>query len=215
MWGMTIFVYGGQTYSASNGTWTKWNFFLFCKFFNWGSVNFTLETMAANMNKHETFPCVASFEEMNFSKSTTENNSANNLPFLKMKKRRQIYMIHKEIYHNYRIQNLQSFYHHIIWKIFCLHRPIDCFSRQKNHQNLGQRIRKLQYYNFWKFRNFVKWENCSKHLPPVQRINHLCIIDFHLFLFIGNGSGWINYSVRLNHNLMFVLIPYCPKKMWP
>ena len=117
MWGMTIFVYGGQTYSASNGTWTMWNFFLFCKFFNWGSVNFTLETMAANMNKHETFPCVASFEEMNFSKSTTENNSANNLPFLKMKKRRQIYMIHKEIYHNYRIQNLQSFYHHIIWKM--------------------------------------------------------------------------------------------------
>ena len=86
---------------------------------------------------------------------------------------------------------------------------------QKNHQNLGQRIRKLQYYNFWKFQNFVKRENCSKHLPPVQRINHLCNIDFHLFLFIGNGSGWINYSVRLNHNLMFVLIPYCPKKMWP
>ena len=36
-----------------------------------------LETMAANMNKHETFSGVISFEDMNFSKSTTENNSAN------------------------------------------------------------------------------------------------------------------------------------------
>ena len=38
--------------------------------------------MAANMNKHEIFYGVISFEEMNFSKTTTENNSANNLPFL-------------------------------------------------------------------------------------------------------------------------------------
>ena len=37
-----------------------------------------LETMAANMNKHETFSGVISFEGINFSKSTTENNSANN-----------------------------------------------------------------------------------------------------------------------------------------
>ena len=33
--------------------------------------------MAANMNEHETFSGVISFEDMNFSKSTTENNSAN------------------------------------------------------------------------------------------------------------------------------------------
>ena len=37
--------------------------------------------MATNMNEHETFSGVTSFEEMNFSKSTTENNSANNLTF--------------------------------------------------------------------------------------------------------------------------------------
>ena len=37
-----------------------------------------LETMAANMNKHETFSGVISFEEMNSSKSNTENNNANN-----------------------------------------------------------------------------------------------------------------------------------------
>ena len=33
--------------------------------------------MAANMNEHETFSGVISFEDMNFSKSTTETNSAN------------------------------------------------------------------------------------------------------------------------------------------
>ena len=32
----------------------------------------------------------------------------------------------------------------------------------------------------------------------------LCIINFHLFLFIGNGTGWINYYVRQNRNFMFV-----------
>ena len=37
--------------------------------------------MAANMNKHETFSGVISFEEKNFSKSTTENNNASNLTF--------------------------------------------------------------------------------------------------------------------------------------
>ena len=41
----------------------------------------TLETMAANMNEHKTFSGVISFEEMNFSKSTNENNSANNSSF--------------------------------------------------------------------------------------------------------------------------------------
>ena len=40
-----------------------------------------LETMAANMNKHKTFSGVISFEEMNFSKSTNEKNSANNSTF--------------------------------------------------------------------------------------------------------------------------------------
>ena len=73
-----------------------------------------LETMAANKKEHETFSGVISFEEMNFSKSTTENNSANNLPLLKMKKRRQIYMICKEIYHIYGIQSLWCFFQHII-----------------------------------------------------------------------------------------------------
>ena len=116
----------------------KQNFFLFCKSFTWGSVTVTsrflgyghskissftkwkkaefgaLETMAANMNKHEIFYGVISFEEMNFSKTTTENNSANNLPFLQMKKSRQIYMIRKEIYRNYGIQNLRCFFHRII-----------------------------------------------------------------------------------------------------
>ena len=37
--------------------------------------------MAANMNEPETFSGVISFEEMNFSKSATENNSANNSTF--------------------------------------------------------------------------------------------------------------------------------------
>ena len=37
--------------------------------------------MAANMNEPETFFGVISFEEMNFSKSATENNSANNSTF--------------------------------------------------------------------------------------------------------------------------------------
>ena len=37
--------------------------------------------MAANMNEHETFSGVVSFEEINFSKSTTKNNSANSLTF--------------------------------------------------------------------------------------------------------------------------------------
>ena len=41
-----------------------------------------LKTMAANMNKHETFSGAIKFEEMNFSNSATENNSANNLTFL-------------------------------------------------------------------------------------------------------------------------------------
>ena len=36
---------------------------------------------ANNMNKHETFSGVISFEEINFSKSTTENNSTNNFTF--------------------------------------------------------------------------------------------------------------------------------------
>ena len=33
------------------------------------------------MNKHETVSGVISFDEMNFSKSATENNSTNNLTF--------------------------------------------------------------------------------------------------------------------------------------
>ena len=41
----------------------------------------TLETMAANMNKHETFSGVIGFDEINFSKSTTEHNSDNNFNF--------------------------------------------------------------------------------------------------------------------------------------
>ena len=40
-----------------------------------------LEIMAANMNEHKTFSGVISFEEMNFYKSTNENNSANNSTF--------------------------------------------------------------------------------------------------------------------------------------
>ena len=36
-----------------------------------------LETMAANMNKHETSSGVIGFEDINFSQPTTENNSAN------------------------------------------------------------------------------------------------------------------------------------------
>ena len=35
------------------------------------------ETMAANMKEHETSSGVIGFEDMNFSQSTTENNSAN------------------------------------------------------------------------------------------------------------------------------------------
>ena len=37
--------------------------------------------MAANMNKHETFSGVISFDEINFSKSTAKHNSDNNLTF--------------------------------------------------------------------------------------------------------------------------------------
>ena len=37
--------------------------------------------MAANMNEHETFSGFISFEDINFSHSTAENNSANNLTF--------------------------------------------------------------------------------------------------------------------------------------
>ena len=84
-----------------------------------------------------------------------------------------------------------------------------CFSGQKKHQTLCRRIGKFHYYNFWKFQNFFrifKRENCHKYLPPVQRIIHLCMINFHLFLFIGkDGTDWINYSVRQNRNFMFVL----------
>lgn len=36
-----------------------------------------LETMAANMNEHETSSGVIGFEDINFSQPTTENNSAN------------------------------------------------------------------------------------------------------------------------------------------
>ena len=35
------------------------------------------ETMAANMNEHETSSGVIGFEDMDFPQSTTENNSAN------------------------------------------------------------------------------------------------------------------------------------------
>ena len=96
--------------------------------------------------------------------------------------------------------------------MFCSRCPTNCFKDNKNHQNLGRRIEKFQYYNFWKSQNFVKEENCTKHLSPVQWIIHLCIINFHLFLFIGNSTSWVNYSVRQNHNFMFVLIPYWLKK---
>ena len=75
---------------------------------------------------------------------------------------------------------------------------------------------KFQYHNFSKFQNIVKGENCSKHLPPVQWIIHLCIINLHLFLLIGNTTtGCINYLVRQNRSFMFVLIPYRPKKRRP
>ena len=87
----------------------------------------------------------------------------------------------------------------------------DRFSGQKTSK-FGSENRKYQYYNFWKFQTFVKEENCSKHLPPVQKIIHLCIINFHLFLFIGNGTSWVNYLMRQNRNFMFVLIHYQTKK---
>ena len=90
----------------------------------------------------------------------------------------------------------------------------DRFSGQKTSK-FGSENRKYQYYNFWKFQTFVKEENCSKHLPPVQKIIHLCIINFHLFLFIGNGTSWVNYLMRQNRNFMFVLIPYQTKKGGP
>ena len=98
----------------------------------------------------------------------------------------------------------------VTWKIFYLRCLTDCFSGQKKHQNLGWRIVKFQYYNFWKIQGFVKWENCSKHLLPVQRIIHLCIINFHLF-FLHSFYSLFNYLVRQNSNFMFVLIPYRPK----
>ena len=72
--------------------------------------------MAANMSKHETFSGIISFEEMNFSKSNTVNDSANKLPCLKMKKERQIYMIRKEIYRNYGIQSPRCFLRDPVFK---------------------------------------------------------------------------------------------------
>ena len=51
-------------------------------FTRWKKSEFNaLETMAANMNEHETFSGFISFEDINFSQSTAENNSANNLTF--------------------------------------------------------------------------------------------------------------------------------------
>ena len=47
--------------------------------------------MAANMNEHETFSGVISFEEINFCKSTTEN-----LTFFEDEEEEANIMIHKE-----------------------------------------------------------------------------------------------------------------------
>ena len=80
------------------------------------------------------------------------------------------------------------------------------FSGPKNQQNLGWRIGKSQFYSFWKFQNYIIEKNCNKHLPPLQRIIHQCIINLHLFLSIGIGIGWINYLVRQNCNFMFSLV---------
>ena len=68
--------------------------------------------MAANMNENKTFSGVISFEEMNFSKSTTENIICS-FSF-EDEEKKQIYMIHKEIYRNYWIQSLQHFFHPVI-----------------------------------------------------------------------------------------------------
>ena len=68
--------------------------------------------MAANMNIHETFSGVISFEEMNFSKSTTENNIANNLTEGK-EEEANIYDWQGNIPY-YGIQIVLCFFHHII-----------------------------------------------------------------------------------------------------
>ena len=64
--------------------------------------------------------------------------------------------------------------------------PDQLFFWTKKHQNFNSRIGKFQYYNFLKFQNHVKIKNCNKHLPPVQKMILQCIINFHLFLSIGN-----------------------------
>ena len=57
-------------------------------FTKWKKLEFNaFETMAANMNKQETSSDNISSEDMNFSQSTIENNSANNLTFSVDKKR--------------------------------------------------------------------------------------------------------------------------------
>ena len=90
----------------------------------------------------------------------------------------------------------------IIWKIFGSCHLTDCFSGQKKHQNLGWRIGKFQYYSVWKFQNYVMGKNSNKHLPLFQKdIIHrciilICVINFHLFLSIGNGTGLAESIIR-------------------
>ena len=73
----------------------------------------TLETMAANMNKHKTFSGVISFEEMNFFKSTNENNSANNSTFSEdEEKEANIQMAFRAVSQN----NVNNMHAHVGWQ---------------------------------------------------------------------------------------------------
>ena len=68
-----------------------------------------------NINEHETSSEVISFGDMNFCQSTTEHNNANDSSFPEDEEEEaNVYMIRKEIHHNYKIQVTQCFFHHVI-----------------------------------------------------------------------------------------------------
>ena len=68
--------------------------------------------MAANMNKYKTSSGVISFEDLNFSQSSTENDSANDSSFSEEKEEE---MTHKETYCNYKTQIMQCFLHYVVF----------------------------------------------------------------------------------------------------
>ena len=129
----TFFIYSGHTYSESNGCWTMWNFVLFSKCFTWGSV-FELQTfqskqfykMKKNHNLMHSKQRLLTWTNMKLLLvlSVLKIWISLSLPlkmtalmiylFLKLKKRRQIHMICKEIYSGCRIQIMQCFFCHVI-----------------------------------------------------------------------------------------------------